>query len=106
MGEENELGKRSTARKVSSRACREPSPTRRRCSLRQISVVLLGDALIGHPPGQLRFVPEHKLDNPAQFEESLRKLLTLEFKILLLCDGHSVLEGARRKVEEFLRVLS
>ncbi len=65
-------------------------------------IVLLGDALIGHPAGHLRFVPEHKLDNPAQLKESLRKLLALEFEVLLLCDGHSVLKGARQTVEQFL----
>ncbi len=65
-------------------------------------IVLLGDALIGHPPGHLRFVPDHKLDNPVQLKESLRKLLALEFEVLLLCDGHSVLKGARQKVEQFL----
>jgi hypothetical protein len=50
----------------------------------------------------MRFVPEHKLDNPAQLKESLRKLLALEFEVLLLCDGHSLLKDARQKVEEFL----
>lgn len=65
-------------------------------------IVLLGDALIGHPPGHLRFVPEHKMDDSAQLKQSLRKLLSLEFEVLLLCDGHSLLTGGREKVKEFL----
>ena len=77
-------------------------PTRNRISREVGGIVLLGDALIGHPPGQLRFVPEHKLDNPAQLKESLRKLLALEFEVLLLCDGHSLLKDAHQKVEQFL----
>ena len=60
----------------------------------------------GHPPGHFRFVPEHKPDNPSQLKESLRKLPTLDFEVLLLCDGQSLLKGARRKVEEFLAVHS
>ena len=65
-------------------------------------IVLLGDALIGHPTGHLRLIPDHKLDNPVQLKESLRKLLVLEFEVLLLCDGDSLLKGARQKVEQFL----
>jgi glyoxylase-like metal-dependent hydrolase (beta-lactamase superfamily II) len=65
-------------------------------------IVLLGDAIIGHPPGHLRFVPEQKLDNLVQLKESLRKLLAMEFEVLLLCDGHCLLKGAHQKVEEFL----
>jgi glyoxylase-like metal-dependent hydrolase (beta-lactamase superfamily II) len=65
-------------------------------------IVLLGDALIGHPSGHLRFVPEHKLDNSAQLKESLQKLLALKFEVLLLCDGHSILKDARKAVERFL----
>jgi hypothetical protein len=33
---------------------------------------------------------------------SLRKLLDLEFEVLLLCDGHSLLKDARKIVERFL----
>lgn len=77
-------------------------PARNKISKEVGGIVLLGDALIGHPPGQLRFVPERKLDNPAQLKESLQKLLALKFEVLLLCDGHSLLKGARRKVEELL----
>ena len=79
-------------------------PTRNKLSKTVGGIVLLGDALIGHPAGQLRFVPEHKIDNPAQLKNSLRKLLALDFEVLLLCDGHSILKDARRKVEQFLAV--
>jgi len=81
-------------------------PSRNKISKQVGGIVLLGDALIGHPPGQLRFVPEHKLDDPAQLKRSLRKLLALEFQVLLLCDGHSLLKGARQKVEQFLSAQS
>ena len=77
-------------------------PARNKTSRQLGGIVLLGDALIGHPPHRLRFVPEHKIDNPAQLKESLRKLLVLQFEVLLLCDGHSLLKNARQKIEEFL----
>ena len=81
-------------------------PARNKLSRELGGIVLLGDALIGHPPSHLRFVPDHKLDNPAQLKESLRKLLALDFEVLLLCDGHSLLTGARQKVEQFLEAQS
>jgi glyoxylase-like metal-dependent hydrolase (beta-lactamase superfamily II) len=81
-------------------------PARNRLSRELGGIVLLGDALIGHPPGKLRFVPDHKLDNPVQLKESLRKLLALQFEVLLLCDGHSILKGARQMVEQFLAAQS
>jgi glyoxylase-like metal-dependent hydrolase (beta-lactamase superfamily II) len=65
-------------------------------------VVILGDAIVGHPAGLLRFVPSRKLDDAPQLRVSLRKLLDLEFEVLLLCDGHSLLKDARKIVERFL----
>ena len=81
-------------------------PARNKLSKELGGIVLLGDALIGHPEGQLRFVPAHKLDNPIQLKESLKKLLALQFDVLLLCDGHSLLKGAHQKVEQFLAAQS
>lgn len=65
-------------------------------------IVILGDALVGHPAGLLRFVPSRKLDDAPQLRTSLRKLLDLQFEVLLLCDGHSLLKDAHKKVEQFL----
>lgn len=81
-------------------------PSRNKLSRDVGGIVLLGDALIGHPAGFLRFVPEPKLDNPTQLKESLKKLLSLKFEVLLLCDGHSLLKGARQKVGKFLSTQS
>jgi glyoxylase-like metal-dependent hydrolase (beta-lactamase superfamily II) len=81
-------------------------PSRNKISHEVGGIVLVGDALIGHPPGRLRFVPDHKLDDPAQLKKSLGKLLALEFEVLLLCDGQSLLTGGRQKVEEFLSAQS
>jgi glyoxylase-like metal-dependent hydrolase (beta-lactamase superfamily II) len=66
-------------------------------------ILLLGDAIIGHPPGTLALIPEPKLDNPAQLKRSLRKLLDYDFGVLLLCDGQPVLSGGKLKIAEFLK---
>jgi len=68
-------------------------------------IVLLGDAVIGNPPGALGLIPEPKLDDSQTLKKSLLKLLDYEFEVLLLCDGRSVLSDAKRKVSEFLTQL-
>jgi glyoxylase-like metal-dependent hydrolase (beta-lactamase superfamily II) len=65
-------------------------------------ILLLGDAIIGHPPGALGLIPEHKLDNPSKLKQSLCKILDYDFDVLLLCDGQPVLRGGKLKVSEFL----
>ena len=69
-------------------------------------ILLLGDAIIGHPPGALGLIPEHKVDNPAKLKQSLQKILAYDFDVLLLCDGRPVLSGGKLKVVEFLNMQS
>jgi glyoxylase-like metal-dependent hydrolase (beta-lactamase superfamily II) len=69
-------------------------------------IVLLGDAIIGNPPGALGLIPEPKLDDPSKLKRSLHKLLNYDFDVLLLCDGQPVLSGGKRKVAEFLNTLA
>jgi glyoxylase-like metal-dependent hydrolase (beta-lactamase superfamily II) len=65
-------------------------------------ILLLGDAIIGHPPGALGLIPEQKLDNPAKLKLSLLKLLDYNFSVLLLCDGQPLLKDGKLKVAELL----
>ena len=65
-------------------------------------ILLLGDAIIGHPPGALGLIPEQKLDDPAKLKLSLRKLLDYNFSVLLLCDGQPVLKDGKLKVAGLL----
>jgi glyoxylase-like metal-dependent hydrolase (beta-lactamase superfamily II) len=69
-------------------------------------ILLLGDAVIGNPPGELGLIPESKLDDLSRLETSLRKLLDYEFDILLLCDGKPVLSGGKRQFVAFLSTLT
>jgi glyoxylase-like metal-dependent hydrolase (beta-lactamase superfamily II) len=81
-------------------------PAHHKGALAAGGIMLLGDALIGHPPGQLGLIPPAKLDNPALLKQSLRKLLNYDFQVLLLCDGQPVLSHAKSKVAAFLADLS
>ena len=69
-------------------------------------ILLLGDAIIGNPPGALSLIPEPKLDDPSKLKRSLLKLLDCDFDVLLLCDGQPVLRGGKLKVAEFLNTLA
>jgi glyoxylase-like metal-dependent hydrolase (beta-lactamase superfamily II) len=69
-------------------------------------ILILGDAIIGNPPGALGLIPEPKLDDPWKLKRSLRKLLDYDFEVLLLCDGQPVLRNAKLKVVEFVNTLA
>jgi len=77
-------------------------PAHHAASRERGGILLLGDAIIGNPPGELGLIPEQKLDNPKALRESLPKILDYQFEALLLCDGQPVLHGAKRKVSDFL----
>ena len=68
-------------------------------------ILLLGDAIIGNPPGALGLIPEQKLDDPKTLRQSLCKLLQFDFEVLLLCDGEPILSKGKLKVTEFLNTL-
>jgi glyoxylase-like metal-dependent hydrolase (beta-lactamase superfamily II) len=69
-------------------------------------ILILGDAIIGNPPGALGLIPEEKLDDPRTLRGSLPKILDYKFEALLFCDGQSVLHDAKRRVGEFLSTLT
>ena len=73
---------------------------------RQQGVVLLGDAIIGHPKGELMLLPDAVLGDPPLLRQSLQQLTLLRFNTLLLGDGESILSGAEEKVRGFLEQLS
>jgi glyoxylase-like metal-dependent hydrolase (beta-lactamase superfamily II) len=81
-------------------------PAHHAVSRQRGGIVLLGDAIIGNPPGALGLIPEPKLDDPSKLERSLRKLLDYDFDVLLLCDGQPVLSGGKQKVAELLNTLA
>lgn len=67
-------------------------------------VLIVGDALIGQPSGELRLLPPEKYEDPAKAKKGLRRLLKYNFDSLLVGDGVSILVDAKPQVEGLLAV--
>jgi len=65
-------------------------------------ILIVGDAVVGDPPGRCKLLPEKVIDNPARLRESVRSLLTLDFDILLPGDGAPILQGAKERLRELV----
>ncbi len=66
-------------------------------------VLIVGDAVIGKPPGSLSLLPPDKFPQPDRVKEGLKVLLQYPFDVLLVGDGASVLTGGRETLSAFLR---
>lgn len=66
-------------------------------------VLIVGDALIGAPPGSLRLLPAEKYADTREAKEGLRRLLKYNFDAILVGDGASIVTGARTVVEQLLQ---
>jgi len=69
-------------------------------------VLIVGDVVIGNPPGRCSLLPEAKLDDPPRLRESLRALLDLDFDCLLVGDGTPILSGAKAQLEQLVTTFS
>lgn len=69
-------------------------------------IVIVGDSLIGDPPGELRLLPTEKIHDRAQLVVSLTQLDPLAYEILLVGDGEPILHDAAQRVRDFLRELT
>ncbi|MCH9051328.1 MAG: MBL fold metallo-hydrolase [Proteobacteria bacterium] len=65
-------------------------------------LLIVGDAVIGNPPGRLGLLREQVMDDPGRLRQSVRRLLELDFDTLLLGDGEPILEGAKARLEELV----
>jgi glyoxylase-like metal-dependent hydrolase (beta-lactamase superfamily II) len=65
-------------------------------------LLVVGDAVIGNPPGQCGLLREKVMDDPARLRRSVRALLDLDFDTLLCGDGASILHDARDKLKELV----
>jgi len=61
-------------------------------------ILIVGDAIIGNPPGACGFLREKVMDDPPRLRASVRELLALDFDVLLVGDGASILSGAKERV--------
>ena len=65
-------------------------------------ILIVGDAVVGDPPGRCKLLPEKVVDDPARLRQSVRSLLALDFDILLPGDGAPILKGAKERLGELV----
>ena len=65
-------------------------------------LLLVGDALIGNPPGALSLLSERVMDDPPLLRASVRRLLALDFDALLVGDGVPIVRGAHERLRELV----
>jgi glyoxylase-like metal-dependent hydrolase (beta-lactamase superfamily II) len=64
----------------------------------QRRILIVGDSVIGNPPGQCGVLRDKVMDDPAQLRDSVRRLLSLDFDTLLVGDGASITSGAKERL--------
>ena len=69
---------------------------------RDRGILIVGDAIIGNPPGQCGFLPERVIDDLAGLRANVRKFLDLDFDILLVGDGEPILQNAKARLKELV----
>ena len=65
-------------------------------------ILLVGDAVVGHPPGRCKLLPDKVVDDPARLRESVCGLLSLDFDTLLVGDGEPILQSAKERLRELV----
>jgi glyoxylase-like metal-dependent hydrolase (beta-lactamase superfamily II) len=65
-------------------------------------LLIVGDAVIGKPPGQLSLLRERVMDDPRQLRQSLRQLPTENVEIVLTADGEPILHDAGARLRELV----
>lgn len=66
-------------------------------------ILIVGDALIGKPPGSLSMLPAEKYADRAKAQDGLRRLLKYNFDAILVGDGASILSNAKEAVSRVLQ---
>ena len=72
----------------------------------QKQVILFGDLVAGEPMGRLTLLADEKLEDAPKAAMQLRKLLPLDFKAVLVGDGHSLFSEGRQELIECLQARS
>ena len=66
------------------------------------NALIVGDVVIGVPPGELSTYPEKVIDDMEELHRSAAQLLEYDFDALLLCDGEPITAGGKQKLQEFV----
>jgi len=62
-------------------------------------ILIVGDAVIGNPPGRCSLLPETVMDDAPRLHASVRRLLDLDFDTLLVGDGAPILTDAKAQLQ-------
>ena len=65
-------------------------------------LLIVGDVVIGHPPGACGLLREKVMDDSARLKRSVRALLELDFDLLLVGDGTPILKDAKGRLQELV----
>lgn len=65
-------------------------------------ILVVGDAVVGNPPGHCALLRDKVMDDPARLRASVETLLALEFDTLLVGDGSPILGGAHGRLSELV----
>ena len=65
-------------------------------------LLIVGDAVIGNPPGKLSLLREKVMDDPARLRQSLRHLPIENVEIVLTADGTPILLEAGARLHELV----
>jgi glyoxylase-like metal-dependent hydrolase (beta-lactamase superfamily II) len=65
-------------------------------------LLIVGDAVIGNPPGKLTLLREKVMDDPRQLRASLRNIPTESVEIVLPGDGEPILHDAAARLHELI----
>ena len=68
--------------------------------------LIVGDVVVGDPPGELSTYPEKVIDDMEELHRSAARLLEYDFDALLLCDGEPIVSGGKQKLREFVESAS
>lgn len=69
-------------------------------------ILIVGDAIVGHPPGGCRLLREAVMDDPPRLRASIRALLDLDFDTLLMGDGDPIIGGAKERVRALVETFA
>ena len=66
-------------------------------------LLVVGDAVIGNPPGQCSLLREKVMDDPPRLRRSVLALAGLDFDALLVGDGTPILHDAKPRLMELVQ---
>jgi glyoxylase-like metal-dependent hydrolase (beta-lactamase superfamily II) len=64
--------------------------------------LIVGDAVVGNPPGRLSLLPERVMDDPVRLRRSVHQLLALDFDRVLVGDGVDIFGDAKLRLRELV----